>query len=253
MALKLLLPPPDMAIGELQAQALVARAVGLYQEAGRPLPDSVATIADGVHSLDVKLSYDLKAALSAEAELATRAHYQRLRAGEGRSTPGAAEKRHALAGSAVAASGVYLPSEVAAKLPAKVKDPYSLSAQMTPSLLTPTQQRLHAAKRQAQADLARRTVEEGLTSAEVDQGLAAISKGMSEANLAAQDVAGALADRHRKLAELPWILRTLVYSMESWGGFVADGKRPPSVLGRLTGLAFPTKGALLTPGNLDAS
>ena len=44
MALKLLLPPPDMAIGELQAQALVARAVGLYQEAGRPLPDSVATM-----------------------------------------------------------------------------------------------------------------------------------------------------------------------------------------------------------------
>ena len=72
MAPKLLIPPPDMAIGELQAQALVARAVGLYRDAGRALPDSVATIAEGVHSLDVKLSYDLKAALSDEAEVATR-------------------------------------------------------------------------------------------------------------------------------------------------------------------------------------
>ncbi len=246
-----------MAIGELQAQALVARAVGLYRDAGRALPDSVATIAEGVHSFDVKLSYDLKAALSAEAELATRAHYQRLRLGEGRSTPGAAEKRHELAGPAVGAAGLYIPAEVAAKLPAKVpgrvKDPYSLAAQMTPSMLSPTQQRLHEAKRTAQAELARRAAEEGLSNGEVDQGLAAIKKGMADASLAAEDVAGARADRNRKLAELPWILRVLIYSMDGWSGSVLQGKRPPSALGRLTGLAFPSKGAPLTPGNRDGS
>lgn len=251
MASKLLCLLRRMAIGELQAQALVARAVGLYREAGRALPDSVATIAEGVHSFDVKLSYDLKAALSAEAELATRAHYQRLRAGDGRSTPGAAEKRHELAGAAVGAAGVYLPNELAAKLPAKAKDPYSLRAQMTPGMLSPTQQRLHEAKRKAQADLARQANKEGLTGAEVDHALAAITKGMSDASLAADDVAGARSDRNRRLAELPWILRTLVYSMEGWSSGL-QGKSP-SVLSRLTGLAFPAKGAPLTPGNLDES
>jgi hypothetical protein len=84
-----------MSVGS--AQRLVDHAVQLYEAAGRPLPRSLETLAQDVHSLDVRLSYDLSKALSGLDEVGARAHYQRT-LGERSQGAASEQKRHQGAG-----------------------------------------------------------------------------------------------------------------------------------------------------------
>lgn len=241
------------------AQRLVDHAVQLYEAAGRPLPRSLETLAQDVHSLDVRLSYDLSKALSGLDEVGARAHYQRT-LGERSQGAASEQKRHQGAGPALSTGGLYFRSDLDAKLaqhqaasapsgaasppappPAPKKERFDPG--FTPFNLTPRQRALHEAKVAQLAELAKTAAREKLTPAEQAARLEQIKQQAEDARLAASDVDSARAERQAKLDALPWILRTLLESMQGWADFgkaTAQGEKAerPSLIGRLVKSAY---------------
>ena len=247
-----------MSVGS--AQRLVDHAVQLYEAAGRPLPRSLETLAQDVHSLDVRLSYDLSKALSGLDEVGARAHYQRT-LGERSQGAASEQKRHQGAGAALSTGGLYFRSDLDAKLaqhqaasapsgstsepaappPAPKKERFDPG--FTPFNLTPRQRALHEAKVSQLAELAKTATREKLTPAQQAARLEEIKQQAEDARLAASDVDSARAERQAKLDALPWILRTLLESMQGWADFgkaTANGEKAerPSLIGRLVKSAY---------------
>lgn len=223
-----------------RAQGLVDRAVELYRAAGRELPRSVETLAEGVHSLDVKLSYDLTEALGGKDEVTARAHYQRALGGASAGTAGAEAQRHGSAGAAMGAQGLYFRSDLEAKLPS-AKERFNPG--FTPMGLSDRDKKLHEAKLRALADVARAATAEKLSPAQQEARRQEALKNAEDARLAASDEAGARAERRAKIDALPWILRTLVDSMQGWSAYgeaTARGEKAerPTVLGRILSSAY---------------
>lgn len=247
-----------MSVGS--AQRLVDHAVQLYEAAGRALPRSLETLAQDVHSLDVRLSYDLSKALSGLDEVGARAHYQRT-LGERSQGAASEQKRHQGAGASLSTGGLYFRSDLDAKLaqhqatpaasgpasppatppPAPKKERFDPG--FTPFNLTPRQRALHEAKVSQLAELAKAAAREKLTPAQQAARLEEIKQQAEDARLAASDVDSARAERQAKLDALPWILRTLLESMRGWTDFgkaTANGEKAerPSLIGRLVKSAY---------------